>query len=174
VTDASPLDSGVELAPLPREQVGPFLILGVPKDADAETIEAAWAQRVLWSRQGKSDVPLEDIHWAREVLRDPERRLAADAASLNPDTAGNDLHTLARSYGLSPARPTWEPLDPEPPAAADVSVPDPAAVKAALPAPDVPVEFPAIARWLDEFARAPLDPWALTLPPPDAAQDPAG
>src|SRR5205807_1510662 len=80
---------GVELAPLPREQVGPFLLLGVAKDADAETIEAHWAQRVLWARQGKTHVPLEDIHWARQVLRDPERRLAADAASLNPDTAGD-------------------------------------------------------------------------------------
>src|SRR5262249_35670404 len=64
----APMDTplpGVELASLPREQVGPFLILGVPKDADAETIEAHWAQRVLWARQGKSRISLEDIHWAR-------------------------------------------------------------------------------------------------------------
>ena len=95
---------GVELAPLPREQVGPFLVLGVPKDADSETVEAHWAQRVLWARQGKSRIPLEDIHWARQMLRDPERRLPADAASLNPDTTGNDLRRLARGLPRLPGR----------------------------------------------------------------------
>src|SRR5262245_26486560 len=105
---------GVELVLLPRERVGPFLILGVPKDADAETIDAHWAQRVLWARQGKTRIPLEDIHWAREVLRDPERRLAADAASLNPDTAAGELTRLLLIYGLEPAKPTWTALEPEP------------------------------------------------------------
>jgi hypothetical protein len=165
---------GVELAPLPREQVGPFLILGVLKDADAETIEAHWAQRVLWARQGKSQIPLEDIHWARQVLRDPDRRLAADAASLNPDTTGNDLRRLVQAYNLDPPRPAWEPLDPGPPAAADAPIPDPAELRAAFPAPAVPVELPAVAQWLDQFARAPLDPWGMTLPPPAPPQDSAG
>ncbi|GIW79792.1 MAG: hypothetical protein KatS3mg105_1599 [Gemmatales bacterium] len=41
----------VELAPLPREQMGPFLILGVYKDADSATIDAHWAQRVIWGPQ---------------------------------------------------------------------------------------------------------------------------
>jgi len=165
---------GVELAALPREQVGPFLILGVPKDADAETIEAHWAQRVLWARQGKSRIPLEDIHWARQALRDPERRLTADAASLNPDTAGNDLRRLAQSYHLDPPRPAWEPVDPELSVGPEVAVPDPAEVQSQLPAPDVPLDLPAVAGWLDRFARAPLDPWSVTLPPPDLPQDPAG
>src|SRR5438067_2860192 len=114
--------SGVELASLPREQVGPFLILGVPKDADAETIEAHWAQRVLWARQGKTRIPLEDIHWARSVLRDPEQRLAADAASLNLDVAGDELRRLARLYGLDPGRPGCQPLDPDPPSAVELGV----------------------------------------------------
>lgn len=169
----SEFTQGFELAPLPREQVGPFLILGVPKDADAETIEAHWAQRVLWARQGRSRIPLEDIHWAREILRDSERRLAADAASLNPDTAGNDLRRLARACNLDPAQPTWEPLDPEP-SPLDVPLPAVADVRARLPRPAVPIEFPAATRWLDEFARAPLDPWSFTLPPPDPVQDSAG
>jgi hypothetical protein len=163
---------GVELAPLPREQVGPFLILGVPKDADADTIEAHWAQRILWARQGKTRIPLADIHWARAVLRDPEQRLAADVASLNPDTAGDELRRLARLYGLDPSKPGWPPLDPDPPAGA-VDVPDPAEVRPGLPAPAVPMELPGVARWLEEFARAPLDPWGLALPPDDP-QDPAG
>lgn len=84
---------------LPREQVGPFLILGVPKEADAEAIEAAWAQGVLWARQGKTATPLADIHWARTVLRDPAHRSAADAASLNPDVA----------RGVAPAHAGVEP-----------------------------------------------------------------
>jgi hypothetical protein len=160
--DPSKPTPGVELAPLPREQIGPFLILGVPKDADAETIDAHWAQRILWARQGKSRISLADIHWARTVLRDPAQRLAADVVSLNPDTVGDELRRLAKLYGLDPARPGWPPLDPDPPAAVDV--PDPAEVMATIPAPAVPVELPGVARWLDEFARAPLDPWGVALP----------
>jgi len=165
---------GVELASLPREQVGPFLILGVPKDADAETIEAHWAQRVLWARQGKSRIPLEDIHWARQVLRDPERRLIADAASLNPDTTGNDLRRLAQSFHLDPPRPAWEPIEPELPVGPEMEVPDPTEVQSRLPAPDVPLKLPAVAGWLERFARAPIDPWSVTLPPPDPPQESAG
>jgi len=167
-----PDDPPVELAPLPRERLGPFLLLGVPKSADDETIEAAWAQRVLWARQGKTRIPLEDIHWARAMLRDPEQRLAADAASLNPDVNGDELRRLARLWGLDPNRPSWPPLDPDPPAVG-VDVPDPAAVRPTVPAPAVPMDLPGVARWLDEFARAPLDPWSLALPP-TAPQDAGG
>src|SRR6476661_7475559 len=117
---------GVELAPLPREQVGPFLILGVPKDADAETIEAHWAQRVLWARQGKSRIPLEDIHWARQMLRDPEQRLI-------PDAVGNDLRRLAQSFHLDPPRPAWEPVEPELPVGPEMELPDPTEVQSRLP-----------------------------------------
>ena len=77
--------SGIELAPLKRDRIGPFLLLGAAKDADADTIEARWAQSVLWARQGKTKVPLGDVHWAREVLRDTEQRLTADVASLNAE-----------------------------------------------------------------------------------------
>jgi hypothetical protein len=163
---------GVELTALPRERVGPFLILGVPKDADAATIDAHWARCVLWARQGKTRIPLEDIHWARAVLRDPDRRLAADAASLNLDTAGDELRRLARVYGLDPQRPTWPPFDPEPPSAA-VEAPDPATIRPGLPAPAVPLDLPAVARWLEAFAREPIDPWGSALPPA-ALQDSAG
>jgi hypothetical protein len=159
-------DVPVAVAPLSREQVGPFLILGVAKDADDAAIEAAWALRVLWARQGKARIPLEDIHWARAVLRDPTQRLAADAASLNPDTAGDELRRLTKLWGLDAGRPSWPPLDPEPSAAADV--PDPAAVRNAVPVPAVPVDLPGVARWLDQFAKAPIDPWGLTLPPTDS------
>ena len=86
----------------------------------------------------------------------------------------DDLRRLAQAYNLDPPRPAWEPLDPDPPAAADVPIPDPAELRAAVPAPAVPVELPAVAQWLDQFARAPLDPWGVPLPPPAPPQDPAG
>src|SRR5215469_10419725 len=88
----------LELAPLPREQVGPFLLLGVDKLADKEQIEANWAQRVIWARKGQSKVPLEDINWAREHVSDPEKRIRADAASLNADTTTGVLRRLKERY----------------------------------------------------------------------------
>ena len=157
-------DIPTAVPPLPRERVGPYLILCIPKDAADETIEAAWAQGVLWARQGKTAIPLEDIHWARTVLRDPELRLEADVASLNPDTAGEELRRLMRLWTLDASRPDWEPLDPDPPAVV-ADVPDPATIRPTVTAPAVPVDLPGVARWLDEFARGPFDPWGLTLPP---------
>ena len=156
----------LELAPLPREQIGPFMLLGVEKSADAEQVEAHWAQRVIWARKKQIDVALEEINWAREVLRDPERRLQADLTSLNTDTADATVARLTQHYGA--AGPTWKPLDVERrlqdyrPAA---EVPD---VQEVLPAlPDVPREAPAVAPLLDQFVSQPLDPWALTLPEQD-------
>jgi hypothetical protein len=163
MSDKTPHDDvPVAATPLPREQVGPFLILGVPKDADDETIEAAWAQRVLWARQGKTRIPLEDIHWARAVLRDPEQRLIADAGGLNPDIAANELRRLAKLWHLE-GRPAWKPFDPEP-TAMTTDLPDPDDIRPSVPAPAVPLDLPGVARWLDEFARGPLDPWGLNLP----------
>jgi hypothetical protein len=154
--------SGVELAPLKRDRVGPFLLLGVAKDADADTIESRWAQSVLWARQSKTKVPLGDVHWAREVLRDLEQRLTADVASLNTDTGGDELRRLARSYHLDTGRPAWPPIDPEPAPLRESDIPDPATVCAAARAPDVPTELPGVARWLDDFARTPIDPWSIS------------
>src|SRR5262249_59716309 len=91
----------LELAPLPREQIGPFLLLGVDKDADSEQIEAHWAQRIIWARKKYIKVALGDINWAREVIRDDDRRVRADGTSLNPDTAARTLDRLAREYGAS-------------------------------------------------------------------------
>ncbi len=163
-------ESGVEVVPLSRERLGPFLILGVPKDATDEQIEAAWAQRVLWARQGKTTVPLGDIHWAREVLRDPARRIQADATSLNVDILGDELRRLGRLYGLDPERPTWQPVDPEPPAEPAVAVPDLAQLRTEMPAPSVPIELPGVAQYLKDIAAEKVDPWSLSLP---AAKEPA-
>lgn len=168
--DAAEPTAAVELALLPREQVGPFLLLGVAKDADTETVEAHWAQRVIWARRGQTRTALEDIHWAREVLRDPERRVAADLDSLNPDVAAGDLGRIVRRYSLD--GPTWQPFDPEPPLPAfPEPVPDPAAELANLPAPDVPLELPGVDHWLQKFAAESIDPWSVLIPPPEPPQD---
>src|SRR5262249_52753693 len=90
----------LELAPLPREQLGPFLILGVGKDADREQIEASWAQRVINARKSQVNVPLEDINWAREVINDAQRRIRADATSLSLDTTDGILRQLAERFGV--------------------------------------------------------------------------
>src|SRR5207245_1731381 len=104
----------LELAPLPREQLGPFLLLGVDKDAADRTVEAHWAQRLIWSRKNQIAVPLQDVNWAREVLSDFMARVRADVTSLNTDTTGQALRRLADKYGVNePGGPTWEPLDVE-------------------------------------------------------------
>src|SRR5881394_572641 len=102
----------LKLAPLPRTQVGPFLILGVDKDATKDEIEAAWAQRLIWARKGQTPVPPEDINWAREVLCDPERRLRADVVSLTVDTADGTLRKLRQQFLEASA--AGQPLDIEP------------------------------------------------------------
>src|SRR5580700_6929196 len=81
----------LELAPLPREQLGPFLLLGLSKTADQEEIEANWAQRVIWARKKQYRIPLEDVNWARETINSSERRVKADLVSLNADTAERAL-----------------------------------------------------------------------------------
>jgi hypothetical protein len=158
----------LELAHLPREQIGPFLLLGLDKDDGKEEIEAHWADRLKWARKQLISTPLEDINWARELIRDPERRIAADVASFNADTADNVLGQLARRYGVGEARkgPSWEPLDEEKPLAdyqPPVEVPDAAAVRASVAMPELPREAPAAARFLDDLARVPLDPWSVRL-----------
>src|SRR5262249_49434948 len=127
----------LELAPLPREQLGPFLLLGLDKAADAEQIEAHWAQRVIWARKNQIDVALEEVDWAGEVRRDPAGRLHADLTSLNPDTLDGTVARLAQRYGA--AGPTWQPLEVERPLAEyapAAEVPDPRDVRPAVPLPD--------------------------------------
>ncbi len=158
----------LELAALPREQTGPFVLLGLDKDAGKEDVEANWAERVKWARKAQFNVALEDINWAREAVADPERRPAADAASVNADTTEGVVARVTRRFGLGAKRPapSWEPLDEEKPLADHrpaVEVPDAEAVRAAIVVPDVPREMPAAARMLEELARSPVDPWSLQV-----------
>jgi hypothetical protein len=158
----------LELAPLPRDQMGPFLILGVDKDADKDQIEAAWAARVIAARKNQVRVALEDINWARELINDPDRRVRADASSMNPDTADGTLRQLAERYGVAgPApAPRWQPWDAEKPLAdysPTVEVPRPEEVRGGLQVPDVPRELPAVAWLVEQFVKEPIDPWNLPL-----------
>jgi hypothetical protein len=155
----------LELAPLPREQVGPFLLLGLPKNADKEQLEANWAQRVIWARKSSVAVPLEDVNWSREVLNDADRRVRADAASLNVDTTDGVLARLTERYGVTNlAAAGWQPLDVEKPLAdytPATEVPDPGEVRRAITVPEVPQELPAVAPLLVRFLHEPLDPWKV-------------
>jgi hypothetical protein len=159
----------LELAPLPREQIGPFLLLGIEKDADAEQIESGWAERLKQARKQQIDIALEDINWAREMLRDPEKRVRADAASLNVDITEGVLRRLEQRFGGQDGETKWQPLDWEKdlrhytPA---VEAPAPESVRAAIVVPEPSREIPAVGRLVEDFARTALalDPWAIPLP----------
>jgi hypothetical protein len=162
----------LELAPLPREQIGPFLLLGLDKDADKGQIEAAWARRVIWARKGQTRVPLEDVNWAREIINDPDRRPRADAASLNIDTMDGLLRRWSQRFGVGAAgggevEVGWRPRDDEKSLAdyaPQAEVPAAGEVRAALSVPELPPDVPAVPRLLHELAGDALDPWALDLP----------
>src|SRR5437899_900005 len=156
----------LDLAPLPREQVGPFLLLGVDKPSDKDKIEANWAQRVIWARRSQIRVALEDVNWAREVINDADKRVRADAASFNLDTTDAALRRLCARYTDPQAVARSERLDVEKPLAdytPATPVPDPDEVRATITVPDVPEEVPAVLRVLDRFLQEPLDPWKLEL-----------
>ena len=157
----------LELAPLPREQMGPFAILGVEKDADNEQIESHWAQRVIWARKNHIAVALTEINWAREALNDPDKRVRADAASLNVDVTTRILQDLAQRYGVGSAGVSWQPLQMDPPVtevAPPVEIPDPEETRRAIPIPDVPDDLPGVNWVLDQFLKEPIDPWDLKIP----------
>ena len=160
----------LELAPLPREQIGPFLLLGIEKDADSEAIEIAWAKRLKQGRRQQIDIGLEDINWARELLKDPERRVRADAASLNLDTLDGALRRLSERFGgQASGAAAWQPRDREKDLsnyAPPTEIPDPEAFRAAIVVPVPERKTPFVAKLLEEFAReaSRLGPWKLPLP----------
>jgi len=159
----------LDLATLPREQMGPFLILGLSKTATQEEVDIHWADRVRWARRNQIKIPLEDINWAREALGDIDRRIQADLESLNADTAEGLIAALSRRYGAVGGKVMrqWQPLDEEKALAEyspAVEIPDLAAVRATLEIPAVPEEL--LGGWvlLEQLAASQLDPWSLQLP----------
>lgn len=154
----------VELAPLPREQIGPFLLLGLDKDAGPDEVQAHWSQRVTSARRNEDPTLRTDINWARDVLNDPERRIQADAASLNADVTDRLLNRLAEHFGVEAGKgPQWEPLDCERSTdeAVATSIPEPDQIRAQIVVPEVTSAAPAAATLLEQWVRQPLDPWAI-------------
>jgi hypothetical protein len=161
----------LELASLPREQVGPFLLLGLDKTATRKDVDAHWADRLKWARKGLIKVQLEDVNWARESLGDDDKWVRADAASLNADTAEGLLASVTHRYGSAGAAGRlWQPLDSEKDLAdyvPAVEIPDVDTLRQALTPPEIPPELPAVAPLLERLARLPLDPWDIELPLPE-------
>src|SRR5262245_52208710 len=127
----------LELAHLPREQVGPFLLLGLDKDASKEDIEANWAERIKWARKQQTNITLEEINWARDLINDAARRMASDATTLNFDTIDGMLAALVQKHGVTRTGATvaWEPMDEEKQLAdyaPPVEMPDMEQVRAAI------------------------------------------
>jgi hypothetical protein len=156
----------LELASLPREQVGPFLILGLDKTATQKEVEKHWADRLRWARRQLIKTPLEDINWAREVLNDEERRIRADACSFNTDTTEGLLAQLAAKHGIEAGQAElgWQPLDREKPLAdynPPAEVPNRKELEATLECPVIPRELPAVFSLLEGWAQQPLDPWGI-------------
>lgn len=158
----------LELASLPRDQMGPFLILGLEKSAPKEEVDKHWAERIKWAHRKLINVPREDINWARESLNDLDKRLKADAASLNADTADGLVASLAQRYGADSGQVSrlWQPLDVEKPLAdytPAAEVPDLAQVREGITLPTLPEETLAGLSLLEALAKQPLDPWSVTL-----------
>lgn len=157
----------LKLAPLPRAQAGPFLILGVDKDADKDAIESAWAQRLIWARKAIIPTPLEDINWARELLTDPARRWRADAQSMNVDTTDGVLRKLKERFqGKTKDVAACKPIEDEKSLAdyvPNIAVPEREEVRAAVTLPDLPRELPLTPATL-VAAEKPIDPWEFSLP----------
>src|SRR5438132_10472008 len=155
----------LDLAPLPRDKIGPFLILGLEKDATKEQIEASWARRLIWSRKNQVCVSLEDINWAKETIIDADKRPKADAASLNLDLIDGTVRRITKKYGSQgTARPTWQPVDIEEPpetGAPESDLPDWQKLRDAVALPEIPQDVPALQTLLTQLVEQPLNPWEV-------------
>jgi hypothetical protein len=153
---------------LPRTQIGPFLILGVDKDATRDTIEAAWAEKVKQARRGQIKTPLEDINWAREMLMSKESRIRCDAIAFNIDTTDGTLKKLKDRYQgkTQQAEIRCKPIDTEKwlaDYAPAIPVPAIEEIRQLVQLPEVPHDVPAVRVMLENFVKEPLDPWQVQL-----------
>jgi hypothetical protein len=153
---------------LPREQIGPFFLLGVPKEADQDQIEKHWVDRVKWCLQNKVKLSREDVNWAHEMLKDLVSRVRSDVSSLNVDTSEGIMLKLAQRYGSGGGQGRmWQPLDSEKPLAdytPVAEVPAAESIRSALTVPEIPEELPAVFQLLERLAQTALDPWTVELP----------
>lgn len=143
--------------------VGPYIILGIDKDADPATLPEVCARRVEAARAGELTWTEEQIVAALEVLHAPEERLESDVESFNTDIASGEVRRLARLYRVDGGGPAWEPMDPEPPTELTELTFDAAGLAAEAPAPDVPLELPSVETWLTQYAAGASNPWTSEL-----------
>jgi len=153
-------------ARLPWQQAGPFLILGLDKDASSEQVESATRQRLDWIRQGILSCSEEDLNWARDMLLDAEQRIVADAQSLNLDTLDRQWQQLRDTHDSTdwehPHWPIWDYPLPE------IPVPSPeqgdanGAKTCDPPLPEIPDEIPALSQLIDDWRSRRIDPWNPT------------
>ncbi len=157
----------LELALLPREQIGPYLLLGLDKAAEKDDIDAAWAQRIIWARQRKVKVLLEDVNWAREAITEPDKRVLSDVCSINTDTASGILKSINERYADAAKNTAGaSPIDVERPLSnysPETLIPDPEEVRQSIPDPEIPQDIPAVESLLKQFAQRPIDPWDLDV-----------
>jgi hypothetical protein len=165
----------LELATLTREQMGPYLLLGLNKSADKEQIDKNWADRVRWAlrQPAQTKATREDVNWAHEILKEIDKRIRSDVSGLNTDTADGVVSQLTSSYGANGSQPgrAWQPLDIEKPLAdymPSAEVPDAAEIRAAVVVPETPEDMPFALTLLERLARQDLDPWAVELPTQDS------
>lgn len=150
--------------PADRDDYGPFLLLGVDKDADAATVQSHCVERMRWLDEGAGRFQRADLEWAQGELADAEARLAADLNHLNPDLASGAVGRLTRLYHLDGTPPGWEPLDPEPtPALPGGGIIDATFAAATLPPPAAPLDFPSLDRWAANLLHVGGDPWSENL-----------
>jgi hypothetical protein len=165
----------LELATLTREQMGPFLLLGLDKSADKEQIDKHWADRVKWAlrQPAQCKASREDVNWAHDILKEIDRRIRSDVTSLNSDTADGVVGQLSSRFSVNGGQVgrAWQPLDNEKPLAdymPPAEVPDAGEVRAALVVPETPEEMSFTATLLERLAQQELDPWAVELPMQDS------
>jgi len=103
------------------------------------------------------------------MLNDPDRRIRADAASLNLDTSDGTLRRFGQRHGgKNNEAPGCRPMDLEPLVLTELplqAVPDVADVRREIVPGSVPEIPPAVAVLLDEFLAEPPDPWDLAASP---------
>lgn len=146
-----------------RNDAGPFLVLGIDKDADDACVTAQFEARLELARRHEINWTEADLIWARDQLLTQDLRTIADAESWNVDLASGDVRRLARLYRVDSDIPSWEPIDPEPPAELPEAKIDVSTLIAELPAPTLPLDFPAVDRWLDQYANIGIDPWSTEI-----------
>ena len=125
----------LELATLPREQIGPYLLLGLDKSADKEPIDANWADRVKWA------APAAD-HQGRPRGRQLGARGPQGDRQTHPRRRrqpqcrhdGRHPGQMTERYGVAGGKAgrVWQPLDNEKPLAdymPPAEVPDAAEVR---------------------------------------------